>query len=444
MPVEEAKRPEEIEKSVIKKIMIGLVPFLAILYTFNLLDRGNVSIAALTMQKDLNFSNTIFGFGVSVFFIGYFLFEVPSNIIMEKFGARRWIARIMLSWGVISCCMMFMKSPISFYSLRFMLGVAEAGFFPGIILYLTYWTPASVRARVMALFLALTTVFSLIGGPLGSVLLRMNLYWGIKGWQWLFLLEGIPSILLSVAVWKLLPDRPADTQWLTDDEKAWIQERLAIEDSNKERVHHSSLLASLSDPRVLHLCLIFILSATAGNAVGSFTPQMIKARSGGVWSNSFVSTIGIVPGIVGAIAMMFGAWHSDKSGKRRQHVVIGYFIGGLGFLTCVYAPTAPLVLVGLSIYALGERIAAGSYWAMTTSLMGAKAAAGGIAFINSVGNLGGFFGPNIMGFLLDKTHGSYSAGLWFATGAMVLTSIVSFLLRRHPQEHQAVAVDEVS
>ena len=444
MPVEEAKRPEEIEKSVIKKIMIGLVPFLAVLYTFNLLDRGNVSIAALTMQKDLNFSNTIFGFGVSVFYIGYFLFEVPSNIIMEKFGARRWIARIMLTWGVISCCMMFMKSPISFYSLRFLLGVAEAGFFPGIILYLTYWTPASVRARVMALFLALTTVFSLIGGPLGGVLLKLNLYWGIKGWQWLFLLEGIPSILLSVAVWKLLPDRPADTRWLTDDEKAWIQERLAKEDLNKERVHHSSLLASLSDPRVLHLCLIFILAATAGNAVGSFTPQMIKARSGGLWSNSFVSTIGIIPGIVGAIAMMFGAWHSDKSGKRRHHVVIGYFIGGLGFLACVYAPTAPFVLVGLSIYALGERIAAGSYWAMTTSLMGAKAAAGGIAFINSVGNLGGFFGPNIMGFLLDKTHGSYTAGLWFATGVMVLTSIVSFLLRRHPQEHQAVAVDEVS
>ncbi len=435
MPVDEAERSREIEKSVIRKIMVGLVPFLAILYTFNLLDRGNVSIAALTMQKDLNFSNTIFGFGVSVFFIGYFLFEVPSNIIMEKFGARRWIARIMLTWGVISCCMMFMKSPVSFYSLRFLLGVAEAGFFPGIILYLTYWTPASVRAQVIARFLALTSFFSLIGGPLGGVLLRMNLYGGIKGWQWLFLLEGIPSILLGLVVWKVLPDRPADTRWLTDDEKKWIRDRLEIDNSNKERVHHSSLLASLSDPRVLHLCLIFILSATAGNAVGSFTPQMIKAKSSGLWSDSFVSFIGIIPGIVGAIAMVIGARHSDRTGKRRHHVVIGYFIAGLGYLACVYAPTAPMVLLGLSIYALGERVAAGSYWAMTTSLMGARAAAGGIAFINSVGNLGGFFGPNIMGFLLDKTHGGYSAGLWFATGAMVLTSFVSFLLRRHPQEH---------
>ena len=431
-----------IERSVIKKMMWGLVPFLAVLYMFNILDRGNVSIAALTMQKDLNFSNGIYGFGAGIFFIGYFILEVPSNLIMERVGARRWIARIMISWGIISASMMFVRTPLSFYSLRFLLGLAEAGFYPGIILYITYWVPGSVRAQIIARFLAITGVLGVFGGPIGGLLLNLNGVLAMRGWQWLFLLEGIPSIILGFLVWRVLPDGPEHAAWLTPAERNWITASLAQENTSVLRLHHASLKTSISDPRVIHLCLIFIVTSIAGNSVGFFGPQLIKARSGGLWSDSIVATTLSIPAIVGALAMVLAARHSDRTGQRRTHVAVGYFVAGLGFLACVYAPTAPLILLALSLNALGERCAAGSYWAVTTNLMGARAAAGGIAFINSVGNLGGFVGPWLMGVLKDRTHGSYTAGLFTAAAFMTLGSILSIWLRRHPSSTEPVAITE--
>lgn len=420
------------EDSVVLKLTLGLLPFLALLYMFNILDRGNVSIAALKMPLDLHFKDNVYPLGAGIFFIGYFLFEVPSNIIMEKVGARRWIARIMITWGIISSCMMFVNSPISFYSLRFLLGVAEAGFYPGIILYFTYWVPGTVRAQIIGRFLAMSAILGLLGGPIGGMLLNLDGFQHLKGWQWLFLLEGLPSILLGFVVLMVLPNRPGDTNWLTNEEKEWIQESLAREDKNLHRVHHPSFHMLISNPRILLMCLIFFITSTGGNAVGFFGPQLIKARSNGLWSDPFVAFIGVIPSLVGAIAMTVAVWHSDRSGKRRKHVVIGYFIAGLGFLACVYAPTAPLILVAMSVNILGERIAAGSYWALTANLMGARAAAGGIAFINSVGNLGGFAGPNLMGFLKERTHGGYTAGLYTAAALMIAGSLLSILLRRHP------------
>jgi len=439
MTQQELANSKAIERSVVKKLMWGLVPFLAVLYMFNMLDRGNVSIAALTMQKDLHFSDVVYGFGAGIFFVGYFILEVPSNLMMERVGARRWIARIMVSWGIVSAAMMFVRSPISFYSLRFLLGLAEAGFYPGIILYLTYWVPGSVRTQVLARFLAITGMLSVTGPLLGGLLLKMDGFQGLRGWQWLFLLEGLPSVMLGFIVLKVLPDGPTTARWLSPSEKEWVATSLKREDKNALRIHHPSLRTVLSDPRILHLCLIFIVTSIAGNSVGFFGPQLIKARSGGHWSNSTVVFSLMIPAIVGAVAMMIAAVHSDRTGNRRTHVVVGYVIAGLGFLACVYAPTAPLVLIALSVNTLGERCAAGSYWAVTTNLMGARAAAGGIAFINSVGNLGGFIGPWLMGALKERSHGSYTAGLYTAAALMVLGGALSYLLRRHPRAEAADA-----
>lgn len=426
MDDQETLQSKEIERSVIQKIMVRLAPCLAILYVFCLLDRGNLSIAALQMQKALRFSDTIYGLGAGIFFVGYFIFEVPSNLIMERMGARVWIARIMVTWGAVSAAMMFVHTPISFYCMRFLLGVAEAGFYPGIILYLTYWVPTRVRAQVIARFLALTSIFGLFGGPLGGLLLKLDGWHGLAGWQWLFLLEGLPSVLVGCLVFTIMPDTPAHATWLTLKEKQWLADCLKKEATHGGRVEHISVRVLLSDPRILLLCFIFFFSATGGNAVGFFGPQLIKVRSGGLWSNSFVATVGIVPGLVGAIAMMFAATHSDRTGRRRLHVVVGYSIAALGFLLCVYAPSAPWVVLALSLNAFGERIAAGSYWAVTTNLMGARAAAGGIAFINSVGNLGGFFGPSLMGELKRRSEGGFAPGLYTAAALMLMASLLAF------------------
>jgi ACS family tartrate transporter-like MFS transporter len=428
-----------IERSVVKKMMWGLMPCLAVLYMFNMLDRGNVAIAALTFKRDLHFSDPQYGLGAGIFYIGYFLFEIPSNLIMERVGARRWIARIMISWGVVSAAMMFMRSPVTYCTLRVLLGIAEAGFYPGIILYITYWVPGPHRAQVIARFLAMTGILGVLGNPLSGLLLQLHGY-GLHGWQWLFLLEGLPSVVLGFAVLFLLPNGPEDAKWLTPAEKEWISGCLARDETNTSRVHHGSLRTTFSDRRVLHLCLIFIATSIAGNSVGFFGPQLVKARSGGLWSDPSVAYSLSIPAIVGAIAMALAAGHSDRSGNRRTHVVLGYLLAGLAYLACVFAPSAQWIIFALSIYQLGERVAAGSYWAVTTNLLGVRAAAGGIAFINSVGNLGGFFGPVLMGYLKEQSHGDYSSGLYAAAAFMALGAGLACFLRRRSDEPEDATV----
>jgi ACS family tartrate transporter-like MFS transporter len=428
--------PSGIEQSILKKVSKRLLPFLAILYVFCLIDRTNVSIAALQMKPALGFTNDVIGTGFGIFFLGYFLFEVPSNLIMEKVGARWWITRIMLTWGALSAAMMFVKSPMSFYSLRFLLGIAEAGFFPGVVLYITYWIPATSRARAMALFLAMTAVFGLFGNPLGALLLKMHGWKGLAGWQWLFLLEGIPSMLLAFFVLAFLPDKPAEAKWLTDAEKQWLAARLEREAVHEHTVKHLTLRTALTEPRILQLCLVFIVSSAAGNAVGAFAPTMIKDASGGRWDDSFVALMMVFPAIAGAVAILAASVHSDRTGRRTQHVLTGYMIGAIGYVACVFAPGPGWIIGGLALFTLGERIGAGSYWALTTNLLGARAAAGGIALINSVGNLGGFLGPKGMGWLLDRTHGNYAIGLYTAAGLMAVSAVIGALLKRQPV-HQA-------
>lgn len=428
----ESDESRALERSVMKKIMTRLIPFLAILYVFCILDRGNISIAALTMQKDLAFSDHVYGLGAGIFFLGYFLFEVPSNLIMERVGARRWISRIMVTWGLISAGMMFIKTPLSFYTMRFLLGLAEAGFYPGVLLYFTFWVPVAVRARVISRFLALNALMGIFGGPLGGLLLKLDGWHGLTGWQWLFLIEGLPSVLLSVAVLKFLPNSPQDAAWLTEPEKQWLADQLAQDARTQKRVEHLSWRKALADPRVVHLCVIFLLNATANNAIGFFSPQLLKARSHGLWSDSFVAGIGMIPSVVGAISMWLASAHSDRTGNRRLHVVVGYTIAGLSFLLCAFMPNAWGIIFALSLTAMGERIAAGSYWAVTTNILGASAAAGGLAFINSVGNLGGFFGPQVMGELKTRSGGAFGPGLYTSAGLMLVAALVALLtLGRH-------------
>jgi ACS family tartrate transporter-like MFS transporter len=420
------------QSTVLRKVMWRLVPFLSLLYAFCIIDRGNVGYAALQMKGDLHFSDVVYGFGAGIFFIGYFIFEVPSNLIMERMGARLWIARIMLSWGAVSACMMFVRSPITFYSLRFLLGIAEAGFYPGIILYFTYWVPGEVRARVLSRFLSLQAMFSLASPLLGGLLLKMNGIGGLRGWQWLFLVEGIPSFLLGFVVFRALPNGPNDAQWLSNEEKSWISASMKRDAEREQQIHHLTLRTALTEPRILILCLIFFITSTGGNAIGFFGPQLIKARSHGLWSDSMVTAVNIIPAIVGAIAMVIAAGHSDRSGNRRYHVAIGYLIAGIAFIACVSAPTAWWVIAAFSLNALGERIAAGSYWAVTSNLLGARAAAGGIAMINSVGNLGGFVGPTLMGEIKKRANGGFGPGLYTA-GFLVITGAgVSLFLRKPP------------
>jgi ACS family tartrate transporter-like MFS transporter len=420
-----------IEQSIVRKFSRYLTPFLAILYVFCLIDRTNVSIAALQMQPALKLSNEVYGTGAGIFFLGYFLFEVPSNLLMERLGARLWIARIMFTWGLLSCAMMFVNGATSFYVLRFLLGVAEAGFFPGVVLYITYWIPATSRARAMARFLALTAVLGLFGNPLGALLLKLNGWQGLAGWQWLFLLEGIPSLVLAFVVFFVLPNGPSQATWLTDEEKRWLQARLAKEAENEHCVKKLTLMTALTEPRIRQLCLVFILSSTAGNSVNFFAPKLIKAASHGTWDDSLVALMMVIPAIAGAIAIYLASHHSDRTGRRTLHVLVGYLIGALGFLLCIVAPGPGAIIMALSVNMLGERIGAGSYWAITTNLLGAGAAAGGIAMINSVGNLGGFLGPKLMGYLVDRT-GSYAIGLRTAAGLMVAAAILGALLKRQP------------
>jgi ACS family tartrate transporter-like MFS transporter len=291
--------------------------------------------------------------------------------------------------------------------------------------------PGGARTRVLARFLALTGLLGLIGGPLGGQLLLLNGQRGLAGWQWLFLLEAIPSVLFAFVVLIVMPDVPARATWLTQEEKDWIAERVTRETEGDHRVQHVSFRVALSDPRIVLMCLIFFSAAVGGNMVGFFGPQLIKSRSG--WSDSAVATISVIPALVGAISMVLAAGHSDRSGDRKRHVVIGYGVAALGYLLCAFAPTGPATIGALSLNALGERIAAGSYWALTSNLLGRRAAAGGIAFINSVGNLGGFFGPVLMGRLNDSTHGSFKIGLFVATVLFCLSSLIARLLTAVPR-----------
>jgi ACS family tartrate transporter-like MFS transporter len=378
------------------------------------------------MNKDIGLSASAYGFGAGIFFLGYFLLEVPSNLVLEKVGARLWIARVMVTWGIISAGMALVRGPTSFYVLRFLLGAAEAGFFPGIILYLSYWFPARHRAGVTALFMAAAPISTALGSPVSAALLELDGFMGVKGWQWLFVLEAVPAVVLGVMVLFYMTDRPALARWLPEDERAWLVRTMDAEVATRAGHAHHSPWRGLLDPRVLALSLVYFGTSAGLYTLGIWAPQIIKQL--GVRSLT-VGFLNAVPPTVSVIAMVIWARHSDRSGERSWHVVGPCLAASAGLLMAGSSAALPGVILALTLVNIGISSAKPPLWSMPTLFLSGPAAAAGIATINSIGNLGGFVGPTMIGWIKQRT-GSFAGGLWFVAGLLVVSAAVTLLLAR--------------
>jgi D-galactonate transporter len=402
------------------KVTWRLIPFLFLCYVFAYLDRVNVGFAKLQMLADLKFSETVYGLGAGIFFIGYFIFEVPSNIALHRFGARKWIARIMLSWGVLSGMMIFVKTPAAFYALRFFLGVAEAGFFPGIILYLTYWYPSSRRAKITALFMTGIPIAGVIGGPLsGWILNNFGGVGGMAGWRWLFLLEALPSIIGGFVVLMYLDDKISSAKWLSADEKTLLEKGLANESEHIE-VHSAS--GAFTNRRVWMLCLCYFGIIMGLYGIGFWLPTLIKAS--GVSDALNVGLLTMIPYGAAAVAMVLLGRSSDRSKERRWHVALPAIVGAVGLVASTVVPhNVALAVASLTVATIGILGALCQFWAIPPAFLGGVAAAAGIALINSVGNLAGFVSPYLVGWIKDMTH-STDVGLYCVAGSLIVAAAV--------------------
>ncbi len=424
---------EAIEKRTISKVMWRLMPFLVVCYFVAYLDRVNVGFAKLQMNAALGLSEAAYGLGAGLFFISYFFLEVPSNLALDRFGARLWIARIMLSWGIISGLFAF-TAPIAswlgvsneavFYTLRFLLGAAEAGFFPGIIFYLTLWFPSVYRARVVAFFMLAIPFSSIIGAPISGALLNITGY-GLEGWQWLFIIEAMPSVLMAFGVVFYLTDRPAQATWLGEDERTWLETRLAEERQKKEAVEHLSIGKAMSDPRVLACSLVYFCLNAASYGVAFFLPTIVKGF--GV-SNFQTGLLSALPFVFGAVGMVLLGRNSDRTLKRREHVCFALVLAAVGVAGAGLVSAPVLVLGLLCLGQIGVSATPPLLWPIPSAFLTGTSAAAGIAAINSIGNLSGFAGPYMMGYLKDTT-GDFTAGLLVLGGCALVGAVTVMLLR---------------
>lgn len=429
----------EIETRVLRKITIRIVPFVMLLYFVAFIDRVNIGFAALTMNKDLGFSSSVFGFGAGIFFFGYFLFEVPSNIALHKFGARIWIARVMITWGLISGGMAFVTGATSFYILRFLLGAAEAGFFPGIILYLSYWFPARNRAAVTAVFMAAAPLSTALGSPVSGALLEMHGLLGLSGWQWMFIIEAIPALILGVVVLFFLTDRPEKATWLKDAERKWLVDTMNAENAAKAGVASHSLWRGLSDARVLALSLVYFGTSAGLYTLGIWAPQIIKAFG---LSSLQIGFVNAIPAIIAVVAMVWWARHSDRTNERTWHVVLACLFAAVGLILAGFANGVVAVVAALTIVNVGVSCSKPPLWSMPTLFLSGTAAATGIATINSIGNLGGFAGPAMIGWIKDLT-GSFAGGLYFVAGLLTLSAVMTLIISRS-QRNAATAAAKLA
>jgi D-galactonate transporter len=408
------------------KVAWRLIPFLFFCYLCAYLDRINVSFAKLQMLQDLGMSDAVYGLGAGIFFVGYLMFEVPSNLILLKVGARRWIARIMVTWGVISAAMMFVSTPTQFYVVRFLLGVAEAGFFPAILLYLTYWFPAGRRSKVTALFMTGIPMSGVIGGPLsGWIMHSMSGAHGIAGWQWLFLLEGIPTVLVGIVAYFYLDDKVSDARWLRDDEKALIEADLQAE-SGHHKLH--SLRDGLASPRVLLLSAIYFFFTMGLYGVSFWLPSLVKAS--GVSGTLNIGLLSAVPYAAAAVTMVLVGRSSDRYGERRWHLAVPGVVGAIALCaSVVYAHETVLAMIALTIGTMGVITTISQFWTVPPAVLQGTAAAGGIALANSVGSISGVVSPYVIGFLQTST-GSTGSGVVGIAVSMVFGSLLTLALRR--------------
>jgi ACS family tartrate transporter-like MFS transporter len=418
---------DELPVVTLRKISRRLIPFLFVLYIVAWLDRVNVGFAALQMNADLGFSSAAFGFGSGVFFLGYCLFEVPSNIILDRVGARLWIARIMVTWGLISVAMMFVRAPTTFYILRFLLGVAEAGFFPGVIYYLGLWYPGAHRARAIAGFMAAIPVTGLIGGPLSGGFLSLDGLYGLEGWQWLFLCEGLPAILLGAVVLVYLPDRPQLARWLTREEKGWLVGKLEAERSACASAYSIGTLAALTNGTVWQLGIVFLLANIGFYGYSFWSPLIIKSLTGATDVGVGFITAGISAAAI--VGMRLNSAHSDRGDERPIHAAVPLVVAGVGFLGCVLLHDPVLAILALALVPIGVCAAYGPFWSMPSRFLTGTAAAAGIALVNTIVNVGGFVGPTLIGVLKDRT-GTHDQAFLLLAAFSIAASLLAFHLRR--------------
>lgn len=425
----------DVERRTMSKVVRRLVPFLMVCYFIAYLDRVNVGFAGATMSKDLGFSAAAFGGAAGIFFIAYFFFEVPSNLALNAFGARRWIARIMFTWGLVSGAQAFVAGEVSFNVVRLLLGVAEAGFFPGIIFFLTLWFPSAYRARIVGMFMFAIPISTVVGSPISGLILGLEGVGGLHGWQWMFIIEAVPALLMTFAVLFYLTDRPADAQWLAPEEREWLQGRLDAERANRESFLRMSWLQSMANPRVILLGCVYMALNIPQYGLSFFLPQIVKAF--GV-TNVQAGFITALPYLVGAVGMVLWSRHSDKTGERVWHCVVPFLamVVGLGLAASIADPTTKIVV--LCVAAWGFFSILPVFWTLPTAFLSGAGAAAGIAAVNSIGNLGGYFGPQAFGYLKTSTGGDTASLVFLACSAIVGAALV-LALGHNPALERAVA-----
>src|SRR6478736_7436707 len=419
----------ELGDRTISKVKRRVLPLIVFLYFIAFLDRNNVGFAKLTMSEDIGLSATAYGLGAGIFFIGYALFEIPSNAGMLRFGARKWIARILLTWGFFATIMATVQGEITFYVIRFLLGAAEAGFFPAIILYLTFWFPARQRVAVLGIFILAQPIANAIGAPISGLLLKMDGILGLAGWQWMFIIEGVPAMLMGIVALKAMTDYPKDAMWLTLEERTWLQNKMDGEDAAKGTGHKHSFMAGLKDPRALVFAALYFGLVMGIYGLSLWLPSIVKAM--GNLSTTQVGFIVPIPYLCAAAFVFFWSRHSDRTGERVGHATFSMLLGAAGLVASAFLLQASPVwaMVAICIGAMGIFAAISPFWELPSAALAGAAAASGIALINSLGNLGGFVSPYAVGILVDKT-GDSKYGLLLLAAVLFITAIATFLYGR--------------
>ncbi len=411
-----------------RRIARRLLPFLFTLFVIAFLDRVNVSYAALEMTHDLNFSDRVFGFGSGIFFLGYLLFEIPGCLIVERWSARKWFSRIMVTWGLITVLMAFIRTPMHFYTVRILLGVAEAGFFPGILVYLTHWFRSEDRAKACAIFMIAIPVANIIGSPLGGWLLGVH-WLAIQGWRWLFIVEGIPAIVFGFITLFYLTDWPREARWLSQEEQQWITSELEQEALAKKAVRTYKIWEALLQPTVIQLTLIYFFAVSSIYSLSIWLPTFLKRTSG--MSNLAVTMLSIIPYVAVLFAMLFNGWHSDRTNERRWHTVIPLILGVIAFSLTILSGSHFWFAFACLIVASSANAFLPSFWPVPSAFLGESAAAASIGLINSIGNLGSLVTPSVIGYFLDKTH-SFTPGFLYVIASLLIAIFLMLTLRLRP------------